>query len=170
MVGLLGGDWGWGGSGRGLFITATVTLSAEEVGRVCCSKVRVRSTLGDIVLGQPTVTGLSALETELSFIIAISIRRQLLGVKSVVDVGGAGEWIVVSPVCAGLRLLVEQCARGTEEPEVPDPSSSDPHAHVEGLAAGLSVCIVRAQDPTFTVEPFRAPYVTCKENICNTSG
>lgn len=54
---------------------------------------------------------------------------------TVVDIGGARKGVVIAPVGASLRLLVEQRAGRTEEPEVSDSSACNPHAHVEGFAS-----------------------------------
>lgn len=76
---------------------------------------------------------------------------------TVVDVRGAGQRVVIAPVRARLCLLVEQSARGAEEPEVPDAAASHPHTHVEGLAARLSVSVVSAENTTFAVETLCSP-------------
>lgn len=43
-------------------------------------------------------------------------------------------------------IFITPCILHSLIPEVPDAAAGDAHAHVEGLAAGLGVRIVRAQD------------------------
>lgn len=67
------------GRGRGV-VAAAVALTAEEVRGVRGAQVG-----GGIILGQATVSGLGALETELRFFVTICRRRQLLCIKTCVQ-------------------------------------------------------------------------------------
>lgn len=92
-------------------------------------------------------------------------RSDLVEIElTIVDVCRAGERVVVAPVGAGLRLLVEQRARGTEEPEVANAAAGHAHAHVERLAPRLGVSVVRAEDAALAVKTLSSPWKTHKSS------
>lgn len=76
---------------------------------------------------------------------------------TVVDFRWTRERVVVSPVGARLRLLVEQSTRRTKESEVSDAAASHLYANVECFAARFYVCVVCAEDAAFTVETCCSP-------------